>query len=75
MSEEKLKKIWKEVELKRNNFSKDFVYKNFYEGSKKDLILLGIDKDLSKGILTYDGVHLNNQGNKLIADEMIKFLD
>lgn len=28
----------------------------------------------SKGILTYDGVHLNNVGNKLIADEMIRFL-
>ena len=54
MSEEKLKKIWKEVELKRSNFSKDFVYKNFYEGKKKDLILLGIDKDLSKGILIKD---------------------
>jgi lysophospholipase L1-like esterase len=28
----------------------------------------------SHGILTYDGVHLNNAGNKLIADEMIRFL-
>ena len=28
----------------------------------------------SQGILTYDGVHLNNAGNKLIADEMIRFL-
>lgn len=28
----------------------------------------------SKGILTYDGVHLNNAGNQFIADEMIKFL-
>jgi hypothetical protein len=25
--------------------------------------------------LTSDGVHLNNEGNKLIADEMIKFLN
>ncbi len=28
----------------------------------------------SKGILTYDGVHLNHNGNQFIADEMIKFL-
>lgn len=27
----------------------------------------------SKGVLTYDGVHLNNAGNQIIADEMIKF--
>ena len=27
------------------------------------------------GITTYDGVHLNDIGNKLIADEMIKFID
>ena len=27
------------------------------------------------GILTYDGVHLNDQGNKLIADKMIKFIN
>lgn len=27
------------------------------------------------GLLTYDGVHLNDLGNKLIADEMIKFID
>ena len=27
------------------------------------------------GILTYDGVHLNNQGNKLIADSMIKYIN
>jgi len=26
------------------------------------------------GILTTDGVHLNEQGNKLIADQMIKFI-
>ena len=26
------------------------------------------------GITTYDGVHLNDLGNKLIADEMIKFI-
>ena len=32
-------------------------------------------ENVYKGILTYDGVHLNNQGNKLIADEMIKFLN
>ena len=29
----------------------------------------------SKGVLTTDGVHLNNIGSKLIADEMIKFLN
>jgi lysophospholipase L1-like esterase len=27
------------------------------------------------GILTYDGVHLNDLGNKLIADNMIEFID
>ena len=29
----------------------------------------------SKGILTTDGVHLNNFGSKLIANEMIKYID
>ena len=29
----------------------------------------------SFGITTYDGVHLNDLGNKLIADEMLKFLN
>ena len=29
----------------------------------------------SKGILTTDGVHLNNLGSKLIADEMIRFIN
>ena len=29
----------------------------------------------SSGILTYDGVHLNDQGNKLIADQMINFIN
>ena len=33
------------------------------------------DLNMSKGVLTSDGVHLNNEGNKLIADEMIKFLN
>ena len=28
----------------------------------------------SKGVLTYDGVHLNNTGNQIIADAMIEFL-
>ena len=27
------------------------------------------------GVLTYDGVHLNDQGNKLIADQMINFIN
>ena len=27
------------------------------------------------GVLTTDGVHLNGQGNKLIADQMIKFIN
>ena len=27
------------------------------------------------GILTTDGVHLNEGGNKLIADQMIKFIN
>ena len=29
----------------------------------------------SKGVLTTDGVHLNNFGSKLIANEMIKYID
>jgi len=29
----------------------------------------------SKGVLTKDGVHLNNLGSKLIADEMIRFIN
>ena len=29
----------------------------------------------SSGITTYDGVHLNDQGNKLIADEMLRFIN
>ena len=29
----------------------------------------------SSGITTYDGVHLNDLGNKLIADEMIRFIN
>ena len=33
------------------------------------------DQNMPKGVLTSDGVHLNNEGNKLIADEMIKFLN
>ena len=41
----------------------------------KDYISKNNMENLSKGILTYDGVHLNNEGNKLIADEMIKFLN
>ena len=54
MSEEKLKKIWQEVELERDKFLQEFAYKNFYSGSKKDLILIGIDKDSSKGIMIRD---------------------
>ena len=41
----------------------------------KDYISENNTENVSEGILTYDGVHLNNQGNKLIADEMIKFLN
>ena len=33
------------------------------------------DQNMPKGVLTSDGVHLNNEGNKLIADAMIKFLN
>ena len=29
----------------------------------------------SSGITTYDGVHLNDLGNKLIADEMLRFIN
>ena len=32
-------------------------------------------KNKSKGVLTTDGVHLNNLGSKLIADEMIRFIN
>ena len=41
----------------------------------KDYISENNTENVYKGILTSDGVHLNNQGNKLIADEMIKFLN
>ena len=41
---------------------KEYISKNNYQ-------------NMPKGILTSDGVHLNNEGNKLIADEMIKFLN
>jgi lysophospholipase L1-like esterase len=30
--------------------------------------------DLSKGILTYDGVHLNAGGNRFVADAMMEAL-
>ena len=32
-------------------------------------------KNKSKGVLTTDGVHLNNLGSKLIANEMIRFIN
>ena len=32
-------------------------------------------KNSPSGILTYDGVHLNDRGNKLIADQMINFIN
>ena len=41
----------------------------------KEYISENNDQNMPKGILTSDGVHLNNEGNKLIADEMIKFLN
>ena len=41
----------------------------------KEYISENNDQNMSKGVLTSDGVHLNNEGNKLIADEMIKFLN
>jgi len=28
-----------------------------------------------RGLLTYDGVHLSDTGNKLVADELIKLLE
>lgn len=31
--------------------------------------------NLDKDILTYDGVHLNDAGNRLVAEEMLKVLD
>ena len=48
----------------------DEVYK-----SGVDYISENNTENVYKGILTSDGVHLNNQGNKLIADEMLKFLN
>ena len=41
----------------------------------KDYISENNDQNMSKGILTSDGVHLNNKGNELIANEMIKLLN
>jgi lysophospholipase L1-like esterase len=31
-------------------------------------------EEKEKGVLTVDGVHLNNEGNKLVADEILKML-
>lgn len=31
--------------------------------------------DLSRGVLTLDGVHLSGEGNRLVADELVRFLD
>ena len=39
-----------------------------------DYISVNNPNDNSSGVLTYDGVHLNEQGNKIIANEMIKFI-
>ena len=41
----------------------------------KEYISENNDQNMARGVLTSDGVHLNNEGNKLIADEMIKFLN
>lgn len=41
----------------------------------KEYISENNDQNMPKGVLTSDGVHLNNEGNKLIADAMIKFLN
>ena len=41
----------------------------------KEYISENNDQNMPIGVLTSDGVHLNNEGNKLIADEMIKFLN
>ena len=41
----------------------------------KEYISENNNQNMPKGVLTSDGVHLNNEGNKLIADEMIKFLN
>ncbi len=32
-------------------------------------------EDLSEGVLTYDGVHLNEKGNALVAAEMLPYLN
>ncbi len=39
-----------------------------------DYISVNNPNNNSSGVLTYDGVHLNEQGNKIIANEMIKFI-
>lgn len=31
--------------------------------------------NLDRGVLTYDGVHLNNKGNELVAREVLQYLD
>ena len=34
-----------------------------------------LSSEYSTELLTYDGVHLNKQGNTLIANEMLKFFN
>jgi len=43
------------------------VFKNYISNNNEE--------NKAKGILTNDGVHLNNQGSKLIAEEMIKYIN
>lgn len=38
-------------------------------------LVLNNKENKTEGILTTDGVHLNDQGNKLVAQELLKFLD
>jgi lysophospholipase L1-like esterase len=40
-----------------------------------DYLVLNNKENKRQGILTYDGVHLNDEGNKLVAREILKYLE
>lgn len=40
-----------------------------------DYLVLNNKENKPEGILTYDGVHLNDEGNKFVAQELLKFFD
>jgi len=40
-----------------------------------DYLVLNNKENKPQGILTYDGVHLNDEGNRLVAREILKYLE